>query len=117
VSDNHVINSQNVEETKQKAIYQKRWVSHDLASIVIGAESGDITKFTNEYSGLFKRAGVLPKNKISKFLVTEDALLPPGTPLFAQHFKIGQYVDVFGKSIDRGFEGVVRRWGFKGIIC
>lgn len=41
-------------------------------------------------------------------------MLPPGTPLYAQHFMIGQRVDVHGKTIDHGFEGVVKRWGFKG---
>ena len=114
VVDNHVLNSFNVEATKRDAIYQKRWFVKDYATINVGAESGDVTKFTKEYCGLFAKAGVQPKLKISKFVITEDAMLPPGTPLYAQHFKVGQCVDVFGKTIDHGFEGVVRRWGFKG---
>lgn len=72
---------------------------------MVGSESGDVTKYTKEYCGLFNKAGVQPKQKISKFVITEDAMLPPGTPLFAQHFNVGQYVDVHGKTIDHGFEG------------
>lgn len=116
VIDNHVINCFNVEETKQNIIYQNRWFTKDYATVVVGAESGDVTRYTKEYVGLFNRAGVPPKQKITKMVITEDAMLPPGTPLYAQHFKIGQRVDVWGKSIDRGFQGVVVRWGFKGKV-
>ena len=112
--DNHVINCFDVEETKNKTIYQNRWFTHDYATITVGAQSGDITRYTRAYAGLFAKAGVQPKQKISKFVITEDAMLPPGTPLYAQHFMIGQCCDLFGVSIDHGFEGVVKRWGFKG---
>ncbi|CAG2181271.1 unnamed protein product, partial [Oppiella nova] len=37
-----------------------------------------------------------------------------GTPLLASHFRVGDYVDVWGKTIDHGFQGVVKRWNFKG---
>ncbi|KAK4336931.1 hypothetical protein RND71_043973 [Anisodus tanguticus] len=114
VNDNHVINCQDIEETRINTIFQNRWRTHNLATIVVGAESGDVTKYTSEYCGLFSKAGVQPKQKLSKFVITEDAMLPPGTPLNAMHFQIGQHVDVFGKTIDYGFEGVVTRWGFKG---
>ena len=117
VIDNHVINCHDVEETKRNTIRQNRWFTHEYATIVVGAETGDVTKYTSNYCGLFSAAGVPPKQKITKMVITEDAMLPPGTPLYAQHFKIGQYVDVFGKTIDHNFEGVVKRWGFKGKIC
>jgi len=113
-NDNHVINCQNVEETKKNVIFQNRWYTHNYATIVVGSESGDVTRYTKEYCSLFDKAGVPPKQKITKMVITEDAMLPPGTPLSVQHFKIGQYVDVFGKTIDRNFQGVVTRWGFKG---
>jgi len=46
--------------------------------------------------------------------VTPNARLTPGTPLLASHFRVGDYVDVWGKTIDHGFQGVVKRWNFKG---
>ena len=109
-----MISSFDVEQTKRNALHQNRWFTRDYATVTVGAESGDVTKFTKEYCGLFAKAGVQPKLKISKFVISEDAMLPPGTPLCAQHFRVGQFVDVFGKTVDHGFEGVVRRWGFKG---
>ena len=32
-----------------------------------------------------------------------------GTPLCAAHFIPGQYVDVFGRTMERGFQGVMKR--------
>lgn len=55
-----------------------------------------------------------PKRKLWEFRVTPDALLSPGTPVLAQHFVPGQRVDVAGTSKGKGFQGVMKRWGFKG---
>lgn len=49
------------------------------------------------------------------FSVTHDALLPPGTFLRAGHFVAGQLVDVQAKSIGKGFQGAMKRWGFAGM--
>jgi large subunit ribosomal protein L3 len=43
---------------------------------------------------LFKNSGVPPKRKITKFMITPNAALKPGTPLHAAHFRVGDYVDV-----------------------
>lgn len=46
--------------------------------------------------------------------VSEDALLPVGTELRADHFVAGQYVDIQGTTVGKGFQGVMKRWGFAG---
>ena len=46
--------------------------------------------------------------------VTDDALLPAGTELRADHFVAGQYVDIQGTTLGKGFQGVMKRWGFAG---
>ena len=38
-----------------------------------------------------------------------------GTSLSVGHFVVGQYVDVCGTSIGKGFAGAMKRWGFKGL--
>lgn len=55
-----------------------------------------------------------PKRKLWEFRVTPDALMAPGTPVLAQHFVPGQLVDVVGTSKGKGFQGVMKRWNFKG---
>lgn len=62
----------------------------------------------------FQAHGVLPKARVHEFRVSEDAILPSGTTLNARHFVPGQYVDVTGVSIGKGFQGAMKRWGFKG---
>ena len=46
--------------------------------------------------------------------MSPDALLPVGHELRASHFVAGQFVDVTGTSIGKGFQGVMKRWGFAG---
>ncbi|EIE20141.1 translation protein, partial [Coccomyxa subellipsoidea C-169] len=64
--------------------------------------------------GHFEWAGVPIKRRLTEFRVTEDALLPVGTMLTAAHFTPGQYVDVQGTTLGKGFQGVMKRWGFAG---
>ncbi len=47
-----------------------------------------------QYLDLFKNSGVPPKRKLTKFMVTPNAAVQPGTPLYATHFRVGDYVDV-----------------------
>jgi len=42
-------------------------------------------------------------------------VIQPGTPLYASHFQAGQFVDVKARTSRRGFQGVMKRWGFKGM--
>ena len=44
-----------------------------------------------------------------------NAIIQPGTPLYASHFQVGQYVDVKSRTSRRGFQGVMKRWGFHGM--
>jgi len=59
-------------------------------------------------------AGIPPKRFSWSFTVTEENLLPEGYKLDTSHLFAGQYVDITAKTIYRGFQGVIRRWGYKG---
>ncbi|XP_059471364.1 large ribosomal subunit protein uL3m [Neocloeon triangulifer] len=83
--------------------------------LVVGAESGDPQKFTKEYCGLFKDSGIAPTKLLTRFLVSPQAAIQPGTPLSPLHFQVGDRIDVFGRTKERGFQGVMKRWGFKGM--
>ena len=74
-----------------------------------------IKNVTKPMRGHFAKANVAPKAKLAEFRVSEDALLEPGTALSVEHFVVGQYVDVCGTSIGKGFAGAMKRWGFKGL--
>ena len=65
--------------------------------------------------GHFAKSKVEPKRKIAEFRVSQDALIPVGAELTADHFVVGQYVDVTGTSVGKGFAGAMKRWNFGGL--
>ena len=65
--------------------------------------------------GYFGKQKVEPKRKLAEFRVTEDALIPIGAEITADHFVPGQFVDVCGITIGKGFAGGMKRWNFGGL--
>jgi large subunit ribosomal protein L3 len=65
--------------------------------------------------GHFAKSKVEPKRKVAEFHVSQDALIPVGAELTADHFVVGQYVDVTGTSVGKGFAGAMKRWNFGGL--
>ncbi|KAF8003453.1 hypothetical protein HF325_002698 [Metschnikowia pulcherrima] len=80
---------------------------------------GHVDKLKNVDRGVLRAceaAGVSPKAKISEFRVrTDDGLILPGAELRADYFAVGQLVDVKGTTKGKGFAGVMKRHGFKGL--
>ncbi|KAI3969516.1 hypothetical protein MKX01_020077 [Papaver californicum] len=64
--------------------------------------------------GHFRAQGVAMKRKLREFPVTEDGLLPVGTPISVRNFVPAQYLDVTGISLGKGFQGVMKRHGMEG---
>lgn len=46
--------------------------------------------------GLFNNVGLMPKRVLGRFMVSPEAAVQPGTPLYATHFRPGDVVDVSG---------------------
>ena len=63
----------------------------------------------------FARANVEPKMQIEEFRVGEDKLIPVGAEITADHFVVGQFVDVSGTTLGKGFAGPMKRWNFRGL--
>jgi large subunit ribosomal protein L3 len=65
--------------------------------------------------GHFAKAKVEPARKMVEFRVTETNLPEIGAELVASHYVPGQFVDVIGHTIGKGFAGVMKRWNFAGL--
>ncbi len=65
--------------------------------------------------GHFAKAKVEPKRRTGEFRVSGDALLEPGQELSVDHFVPGQFIDVTGESIGKGFAGAMKRHNFSGL--
>ncbi len=63
----------------------------------------------------FAIAQVEPKMKIAEFRVSPDQVIPVGAEITADHFVEGQFVDVTGTSMGKGFAGPMKRWNFGGL--
>ena len=85
------------------------------SAVQVGVGKAKSKRVTKPMRGHFAKAKVAPKAKLAEFRVREDALLEPGVALSVDHFVAGQFVDVCGVSIGKGFAGAMKRWGFHGL--
>ena len=84
-------------------------------AVQLGAGKAKVNRTSKAQRGHFAKASVEPKMKLVEFRVAEDALLEPGDILLADHFLVGQKVDVTGTSIGKGFAGAMKRHNFGGL--
>jgi large subunit ribosomal protein L3 len=84
-------------------------------AVQLGWGKAKVKNVTKPNKGHFAAAKVEPKQKLVEFRVAEDALLEPGATLSAEHFLVGQKVDVTGTSKGKGFAGAMKRWNFSGL--
>jgi large subunit ribosomal protein L3 len=84
-------------------------------ALQLGVGVAKVKRVTQPQRGHFAKAKVEPKARLAEFRVSEDAVLPVGSEITAAHFVPGQYVDVVGLSIGKGFAGAMKRHNFGGL--
>jgi large subunit ribosomal protein L3 len=84
-------------------------------AVQLGAGRAKVKNVSKAERGRFAVASVEPKMKLAEFRVAEDQFLPVGAEITADHFAVGQYVDVTGVTIGKGFAGPMKRWNFGGL--
>ena len=84
-------------------------------ALQLGSGTRKVKNVTKAERGNFALAKVEPKRKLAEFRVSQDALIPVGAEIQADHFVVGQFVDVTGTSIGKGFAGGMKRWNFGGL--
>ncbi len=84
-------------------------------ALQLGAGERRAGNMSKAARGTFAAAKVEPKRKLAEFRVSEDAMIPVGAEITADHFVEGQFVDVCGISIGKGFAGGMKRWNFGGL--
>ncbi len=84
-------------------------------AVQLGAGKAKVKRMSKPLRGHFAAAKVEPARKLAEFRVSEENLLDVGVELTAEHFVPGQYVDITGTSIGKGFAGPMKRWNFGGL--
>lgn len=98
----------------------KNYKDHQLAedseyvTLQVGAGLARWKNLRRAEMGHFAHKNLDPKQHLAEFRVSPNAVLPVGTPINANHFVCGQFVDVQGVTKGKGFQGVMKRFGYHG---
>ncbi len=85
------------------------------SAVQLGAGTAKAKRTSQAMRGHFAAAKVEPKRKIAEFRVAPENLINVGEEITANHYFEGQYVDVSGTSIGKGFQGAMKRHNFGGL--
>ena len=88
---------------------------NDYKQIQIASGNIKIKKVSKPIKSFFSKIKIEPRKKISEFKISKDTTHNIGDILEASFFKVGQYVDLIGRSIGKGFAGAIKRHNFSGL--
>jgi large subunit ribosomal protein L3 len=98
-----------------QVVAQRTAEKDGYTALQLGVGEAKVKNVSQPMRGHYAKAEVAPKRRLAEFRVADDAILDIGAELTADHFVAGQYVDVTGTSIGKGFAGAMKRWGFSGM--
>jgi large subunit ribosomal protein L3 len=85
------------------------------SAVQLGVGKAKAKNTTRAMRGHFAKSSVEPKRKLAEFRVSADNMIAVGAEITADHFVPGQFVDVTGTSIGKGFAGAIKRHHFGGM--
>ncbi|EAQ00991.1 50S ribosomal protein L3 [Pseudooceanicola batsensis HTCC2597] len=100
---------------KLQVVAQRTAEAHGYTAVQLGAGTAKAKRTSKAMRGHFAAASVEPKRKIAEFRVDPDNLIKVGEEITADHYFEGQFVDVCGTSIGKGFAGAMKRHNFGGL--
>ena len=97
-------------------VVAKRTAEDDgYSAVQLGAGTAKVKRVSAPLRGMFAKVNIEPKRKLVEFRVDPENLLEVGEEIIAHHYFEGQYVDVSGTSIGKGFAGAMKRHNFGGL--
>ena len=100
---------------KLQVVVKKTTESDGYSAVQLGAGTAKAKRTTAPMRGHFAKANVEPKRKLVEFRVDAENLIEVGEEIIADHYFEGQFVDVSGTSIGKGFQGAMKRHNFGGL--
>ena len=98
-----------------QVVAQRTTERDGYTAVQLGAGSAKPKNTSQPLRGHFAKASVAPKRKIVEFRVLPENLIEIGEEITADHYLAGQFVDVSGTSIGKGFAGAMKRHNFGGL--
>ena len=98
-----------------QVVAQRTPEQHGYSAVQLGTGSIKAKRVSKAMRGHFAAANVEPKRKVAEFRVAPENLINVGEEITADHYFEGQFVDVSGTSIGKGFAGAMKRHNFGGL--
>ena len=98
-----------------QVVSQRQQDKDGYTALQLGVGTRKVKRVTKAMRGHFAVANVEPKRKLAEFRVAPENLIEVGAELTADHFVAGQFVDVTGTSVGKGFAGAMKRHNFAGL--
>ena len=97
-----------------QVVAQRTVEKNGYSALQLGVGLRKVRNTPRALRGHFAIASVEPKRKVAEFRVSPENMIEVGAELTADHFVVGQFVDVTGTSQGKGFQGVIKRHNFGG---
>jgi large subunit ribosomal protein L3 len=111
-----------LEDGKRVPVTLLRFVNCCVAAHKVDGEknslqiaAGSFKNISKPLKGYYEKAGLQPRRLLKEFRVSSDAVMPVGAKIVPSYFPIGNYVDVTGVTIGKGFAGAMKRHNFGGL--
>lgn len=98
-----------------KVVAHKTVERDGYSALQVGYGSALSSRLSKALRGHFLKSSVDASNKLFEFRVAADSFVDVGTALLPSHLAVGQFVDVAGTSIGKGFAGAMKRHNFAGL--
>ena len=89
--------------------------SDGYSAVQLGYGEVDPRRVNKPEAGHFTRAGVTPRRYLVELRTDDASQYTLGQEVTAETFEAGQLVDVTARSKGKGFAGVMKRHGFRGL--
>ncbi|RBI84397.1 50S ribosomal protein L3 [Rhodosalinus halophilus] len=100
---------------KLQVVAQRTPDRDGYSAVQLGAGTSKVKRVSQPMRGHFAKAKVEPKRKLAEFRVDPANLIDVGEEITADHYFEGQFVDISGTSIGKGFAGAMKRHNFRGL--
>lgn len=104
-----------LEFEKNVVVACKKEEIHGYDAIVIGYGRAKQNKISKPLKGILAAVGISDVKGLKEFRISKEYFREIGEEIAIEHFSLGQYVDVVGSSIGKGFAGAMKRHNFAGL--
>ncbi|MEM8869838.1 MAG: 50S ribosomal protein L3 [Pseudomonadota bacterium] len=98
-----------------QVVAQRTGEKDGYSAVQLGVGTARAKNTSQPMRGHFAKAKVEPKRKLAEFRVSPENLINVGEEITADHYFEGQFVDIAGTTIGKGFAGAMKRHNFGGL--